>query len=355
MVITSMTAVNLAFPETADAVKARASTENESGAINGAPIEVLTCDDKNDPNTAADCAREAVQNKVAAIVGGYSLQGATIFPILEAAGIPNVGGTVNTPTDLNSKMSFPVDSVLSTAFYAASKALLNEGCTKIGMVAAQSAALSTLITGATTALTKDQYVGEALYPISGPTGDVAPLANTLLSKGADCILLPVNYTLQDQFANAFAQINPRVKFATSFAATPANWGQSLKQANKYTVVGSFLPLESTEPGMVQFKTQMAARAKGALQNGYSLRSWIAAGVFASVARTVKGDVTASTMVAALNGASKIDTGGLSYPIDFTKPHSSTGVTREFNTFLITQGLKDGVVKATTGFVDYAHS
>jgi len=57
-------------PELWAAAKAFAAEQNAQGGIKGHPIQVLACNDKNQPNEATKCARQAISEKVAAMVGG---------------------------------------------------------------------------------------------------------------------------------------------------------------------------------------------------------------------------------------------------------------------------------------------
>ena len=70
MVITPEDNDILIIPEARIGVQAAAERINSEGGVQGHPIEVLTCNDQNDPNTAASCAREAVDAGVVAVVGG---------------------------------------------------------------------------------------------------------------------------------------------------------------------------------------------------------------------------------------------------------------------------------------------
>lgn len=65
---------------------------NSKGGINGRELRVLTCNEKNTPSGAADCARKAVAEKAIAVVGSYSQHGRAFMAPLEAEGIPFIGG-----------------------------------------------------------------------------------------------------------------------------------------------------------------------------------------------------------------------------------------------------------------------
>ena len=68
MQIATLTGPSNNVPQDADAGKATAKAINAAGGVNGHPIVLEVCDDKFDPNQAADCARQAVSDNVAAVV-----------------------------------------------------------------------------------------------------------------------------------------------------------------------------------------------------------------------------------------------------------------------------------------------
>ncbi|MFI9614493.1 ABC transporter substrate-binding protein [Streptomyces sp. NPDC052023] len=82
---------------------------NAGGGINGRKLKVVICNDRNDSVHAAKCARRAVKQKVAAVVGSYSQFADSFFPILEGAGIPYIGGYGITNAEFTSPLSYPVN------------------------------------------------------------------------------------------------------------------------------------------------------------------------------------------------------------------------------------------------------
>lgn len=65
--------------------KAYARWINKGGGINGRKLNVITCNEQNDSVRAAECARRAVKEDVAAVVGSYSQYGRSLLSPLEAA------------------------------------------------------------------------------------------------------------------------------------------------------------------------------------------------------------------------------------------------------------------------------
>jgi len=69
----------------------------ELGGIAGAPLEAVSCSTDGTPEKAVDCANQFVEEDVAASVQGIELAGAAMLPILEDAGIAEIGMASFTP------------------------------------------------------------------------------------------------------------------------------------------------------------------------------------------------------------------------------------------------------------------
>ncbi|NKI43285.1 ABC transporter substrate-binding protein [Streptomyces physcomitrii] len=82
---------------------------NTQGGLGHRELRVLTCNDHNDAVGAAACARRAVREDVAAVVGSYSQHGRSFLGPLEAAGIPYIGGYGVTEDEFTSPLSYPVN------------------------------------------------------------------------------------------------------------------------------------------------------------------------------------------------------------------------------------------------------
>lgn len=353
MVIASMTDPNLAYPETASAVEARMDALNAAGGINGRKVTVLTCDDKNDPNTAAACAQEAVSDGVVATVGDYSVQGNSIWPILDAASIPRVGLRSITTGDANDPLSFPIDGNVNTEYTALAKLMIKEHhCTGLGMASQQDSAAVEQV-GATieSAVKADgvKWAGANFGSSTGTVADLSPVATKLVGAGATCAILIVAPPDQVQFSQAFLQADPNIQLGAAGASIPSNWPTVVPSPSQWTMIDSFAPVTSDVPGVKQFLSEMKKYSPSAALSDTAERSWVAAYVFANVAATIKGDITPKSLVAALNKATNINTGGITAPIQFTTPFISPNIKREFNTEYIQQLDHNGAVAASGSF------
>ncbi|MEU5051260.1 ABC transporter substrate-binding protein [Streptomyces sp. NPDC021096] len=87
---------------------------NAGGGIHGRELKVLTCNERNDTVTAADCAQRAVREGAVAVVGSYSQHGRSMLSPLEASGTPFIGGYGITNEEFSSPLSYPVNGGQAT-------------------------------------------------------------------------------------------------------------------------------------------------------------------------------------------------------------------------------------------------
>ncbi|MGJ3558278.1 ABC transporter substrate-binding protein [Streptomyces sp. INA 01156] len=91
MTIASFESQVYSVPWLKTAVTAAVARVNDDGGIGGRKIELLTCNDKFDPNEATACAQRAVSEKVTAVVGPLSPNIGAIAAVMEQARIPIIG------------------------------------------------------------------------------------------------------------------------------------------------------------------------------------------------------------------------------------------------------------------------
>ncbi|MFG2880551.1 ABC transporter substrate-binding protein [Streptomyces sp. NPDC048337] len=106
---------------------------NSKGGINGHKLRVLTCNEKNTPNGAADCARKAIAEKAVAVVGSYSQHGRAFMAPLEAEGIPFIGGYGVSSEEFQSPLSYPVNGG-QPVLLAGAGHQLGRACSQVALV-----------------------------------------------------------------------------------------------------------------------------------------------------------------------------------------------------------------------------
>ncbi|MFG1987342.1 ABC transporter substrate-binding protein [Streptomyces albidoflavus] len=160
---------------------------NASGGVDGHELKVLTCDDGNDSEGAAACARRAVREDVVAVVGSYSQHGRSFLSPLEAADIPYIGGYGVTGEEFTSPLSYPVNGG-QAALLAGNGRQLGEECGRVFLVRPDTVAGDALpglldagLAGAGAAVdvpapeSAREYTAQAARVLSaGPSGSAKP-------------------------------------------------------------------------------------------------------------------------------------------------------------------------------------
>ncbi|MCX5376746.1 ABC transporter substrate-binding protein [Streptomyces sp. NBC_00091] len=106
---------------------------NANGGIKGRKLRVITCNEKNTPTGAADCARKAITEKAVAVVGSYSQHGRAFMAPLEAEGIPFIGGYGVSAEEFQSTLSYPVNGGQPTLLAGAGHQL-GKACSQVSLV-----------------------------------------------------------------------------------------------------------------------------------------------------------------------------------------------------------------------------
>ncbi|MFE0425527.1 ABC transporter substrate-binding protein [Streptomyces sp. NPDC058953] len=119
--------------------KAYARWANATGGIDGHELRVITCNEKNTPAGASECARQAVDEGVDAVVGSYSQHGGAFMAPLEAASIPYIGGYGLAAEEFTSYVSYPVNGG-QAALLAGQGLQLAQECREVSIVRPDSAA-----------------------------------------------------------------------------------------------------------------------------------------------------------------------------------------------------------------------
>lgn len=95
------------FPEIRRAVEGGVAFVNaELGGVGGRPVELVTCITSFSPEQSAACAQEMVAADVVALVGGLDVTSDGSVPVLEANGIPQLGGIPANIVEQQSEVTF---------------------------------------------------------------------------------------------------------------------------------------------------------------------------------------------------------------------------------------------------------
>jgi len=309
-------------PEVITAAEAAVKTINDAGGLGGHEVKLIACNDGNDPNKAGQCAREAVEKKAIAVLGGFTTNGSTIVPILENADIPWIGGPGFSAEELASKVSYPLVAG-AVAFTGIGARMVEDGCTST----------STVLYDVPTAEKAAQLIDAGLAAKG--------------ADGADHIKVPTTTTDFSSVAKSAAESdcaviglpNDQVVALATAAETLGEDTQyyALQGALNHEVLssaGKALEGATSAVNFVVASNKAWDEAKASSDDvdwtyPYNQNTWASYQVLKEVLGT-QTDVTAASVVASLAKASEVKIGGLTAPINFTKEFPVPGLNRVFN-------------------------
>lgn len=345
-----VTAAGSANPEVSGAVEARAKAINKAGGIEDADgvahkVEVVVCNTDNDPNKAEACARDAVDQEVAATVGNFTAIGASVYPILEQAGIASVGPTASEPTSLTSPVAFSLQSGIPGIFFEMPRLLGEEDASKISLVYPDlpAAAQAVPLVGIAASAAGVEVVNEVVVPLD--SADLAPEVAAATANDADGIMALVIGDQTGRLVQGLAQAGYEGALATASAfLTPEILSELKDELDGTFVVQNYPPASAKSvAGIKAFNKDMNAFDKELGKTDSAVNSWLATYAFEQVAAGT--DLSAAGVLAALNETTDLDTLGLTPPIDFTTPVTVAAfpLPRLFNPTVVDTVVKKGKV------------
>ena len=334
---------------------------NSSGGLAGHQIHLVVCNDNATPTTAANCARGAVAAHSVAVVEGISLEGGTIDPILQAAGIPVIASPVS-PADYADPDAFLKDGGTITLWGAEGELLAQGGCHKIGILYDNSNASGATGPGIvkagieTTGLAT--VVGSEGVPEESP--DLQPLVTTLEQAGAQCIASTLTPDQQVDAIRAVHQsAKPDIRLGAIGPSLPVALASQLGQVAKGTLITNVMYLPG-DPKAAGFNTI----SKGVANvSGFSENAYEGLEILKVATQGLSGSLTAASMLRALQTASDLVVPTAPHALNFTDPSNITGYSREMNLYAVGYDWNGtsfvplpgstGVVNTAAAFAHYA--
>ena len=308
---------------------------NANGGIGGRPLEVITCDDRGDPNQLQVCAREAVSKDVAAVVGSFTTNGQAIVPLLERSKIAWFGGCCPTVApEFTSKYSYPLGSGIGVIVGQAALAGKLPQCTNVGLVVLDIPSkpfIEQLVKNALKSSGKKLSKVVTLPVAVG--GDLSPDAADL-TNGPDCVVSGLATANWEALAPALKQSGTADDVV--FMASSGNLTDALVEEIDGFSAGVYVSGIYPDLGLPvwsEYKSALKdAQADTKLNYGtlFAQGAWAAYVAFNKIATPVK-ELTNASFAEAANGSSDVDTGGLTPTVDFTKEFTEVpGFNRVFN-------------------------
>jgi ABC-type branched-subunit amino acid transport system substrate-binding protein len=312
---------------------------NNAGGLGGHELKLITCNDSADPNKAADCARQAVDSKVAALVGGFTANGDAIMPILEDAGIPWFAPPGISAGELSSSDSYPITSgVLGLAGLGQMAA--EDGCDKVASInydLPSAGAISQLVD---LALTNQGHDPSTLIKVPPTTTDFSTIAQE--ASDYDCAVVGTPPQAFLGVAGAAAQLGAE----TTYYVVPGGLTDTVAENGGASVEGA--KTLSNFPSADDPIWDEAKKYVGDLgdeENGgwsalYFQNTWVGFRTFLSLIKN-NDDFSSAGIKKTLDATTAVDTDGFAPPFSFAEDFPAPGLNRVFNYSELTFEIKDG--------------
>jgi ABC-type branched-subunit amino acid transport system substrate-binding protein len=322
---------------------------NAKGGIQGHPLHVSTCNDKNDGSVAATCARQAVSEKAVAVLGSFSLGSGQILPILQPESIAWLGGYALDPAEYSNPDSYPILGGPITFLATGVLAGKDPACVKTDVINYDIPAAAGLLPFIKQGLGAAKKSVNNTVKVPVTTTDFSSIVAA--AKDADCVIVAIpDRSIQAYLAKAKTLGIKQKIYAPGGAIASGTMKNFASQLEGSAIASSYA--SPSDPAWADFKSATAGKNAVDPNEMQELNTWASYVIFNDVASTVTGDITAASFKAALDKASAVDTGGLTPTLDFTKAFPVPPLARITDTKLLTLRITGGVAKPEGDFVAY---
>lgn len=300
-----------AFDNSAEltAMKAAADYWNEfKGGIAGHPIETVTCETKNEPATAADCANKMIADGVVAVVVGQSAQGEAVWKPLSEAKIPltflaaSGDGPLTDP-----ETTFNLHNGYGTLFALPVSIAEQNDAKKIAFVVIDVPQALTAFDEAAPQVLEAAGLEYDLVKVPIGTADMTPQMQEIENSGAEVVQVVGN----DSFCIAAFNGLKAVGYEGEITAVT----HCITDATRESVDGSVLDGmyitataavgDTEDEGYQLYVATMEKYTDDAdVNNSTTMGAWVAMASFLTAIEKLEGEVTPATVAAAGKGMDK---------------------------------------------------
>jgi len=352
------TAGGLSLPQQKSAMEAAIKGFNKRGGVMGKKLVLDFCDSKGDVNQEATCARQMVDDKVAATLSDFTVFNSDASAkILGDAGIPRIGINFSSVAEWQSPVSFGLSAGPVAFFVLMGADLIKAGHTKLAEVIVQTPTAGTvksLLNPGFKAL-GGEIVTEVFIPPG--TSDYSQYVAAATKDGATAALMLTDYPQTAPFMDAMSQLNSKLALGLSASSfTLDNWKKYSRYTTKAAIADSYPNVTSSPkqfPGLKLFAQDMkAAGFKLNELKGQATGSWLSVLAFKTVVEGAKpATVDAASTLAALKAAKDVDLMGMIPPWTPSATDPSPIFTNVSNPFMYSQKFNGKTVQTLLPPVD----
>jgi ABC-type branched-subunit amino acid transport system substrate-binding protein len=304
-------------PSVRSAAQAGVAALNARGGMHGHKVDLVYCNDKADPNQAATCARTMVQEKVVAMVGGYSIFDANSQPILDKAGIPMIGINAIAPQLFTADNVYLPSAPALVSYRALVGFAAKQGLQPASLIVSDTPGGRSLAKVADTTL-KQASGGEGFadtVPLAPDTADFSPPAAALDAKKPKSAMEMVGIGQQKGLARALDSGGTQIQAFYSAPAFTTGDVKDLGSIGEKLITAQTYPPYS-DPAMGQFVKEMKIEEGTGDDNAalskmmpYGVDSWVALQIVDQMTKGMSS-ITAAGVKGALDKATSISVGSV---------------------------------------------
>jgi branched-chain amino acid transport system substrate-binding protein len=322
--IYSLTGPLASAPEVKDALVASIAAFNKRGGVgtNHARLQADVCDSKSDANGEVACARQMVDDGVAATLNDLTFNNpAGVNDVLEKAGIPRIGIGGTDISEFQSSVSYPISAGVIAAYLGTAVGFKQDGNTKICLMrtdAPTGATFKGFLAPSFTAIGINIACDVAVA--TGST-DYSPYIAQIQQENPDAVLISHTDSVTTQLISAMAQLNAKIPMGGNPGSFTLDTLRKYEDITKGTVLSDSFPYPAQVnvknfPGLKQYFADMKASGNKTLSQAKlkttDFAPWISTLAFVNVTKGLDS-FTPATVVGALKTAKDVDLLGLTPP------------------------------------------
>ncbi|MCW2621486.1 MAG: putative substrate-binding transporter protein component [Frankiales bacterium] len=295
-------------------------------------VRIDTCDAKGTAAGFLVCEQQAVSNKVAAVVLGFSA-GAQDQSVLTKAEIPVIGnGDAKSPNIYPSSESF-------SGYVALGAGLAETGCKKLGIVYLDGSDF--LVDYIKMGFEGKGGKEVARGAVPATAADLTPAVSKVTGAGAECVAVSQTPSGAAQALTALKQSGKKLTIGGISAIFSPQLITALGPLTEdLIVVDSALNPADDAQGLKDAAATMTAVDPKAKMTQQAVSAFVASKLVAAALPKVSGEVTNVSMKTALDGLRDVDMNGVIHPWSST-PLDSKTFPRIFNHYGINYKIQGG--------------
>lgn len=237
------------FPEIRGAAEAGVAFINaELGGVGGRPLELITCEAVFDATVSQNCAQDLIQQGVVAFVGGIDVTSNGSIPILEANGVPHLGGIPANAEDQVSDHMFFFSGGTTGGVAAMLKHAADNGAEKVFLAFGDFPSFANAANDYAAPLAEHLGMEIQLAPFNLLQTDFLPTLTDAADSGADAVIVLAADSACVNVISDFAELVPGAQLYMAGACAIDAIVDAVGDAMRDVIMNNEGPNDPDDPG-----------------------------------------------------------------------------------------------------------